>query len=63
MATLYDLAMKYLQQGLPSISGIFPSTIPPIGGTPPTQPPGTPPGTPPGQGQGIINKVMEDDDT
>ena len=35
MATLYDLAMRYLQQGLPSISGIFPATIPPIGGTPP----------------------------
>ena len=53
MATLYDLAMKYLQQGLPSISGIFPSTIPPIGGTPPTQPPGTPPD--PNPDQGIIN--------
>ena len=40
MATLYDLAMKYLRQGLPSIDPIFPSTIPPIGGTPtqPTQP-------------------------
>ena len=63
MATLYDLAMKYLQQGLPSISGIFPSTIPPIGGTPPTQPPGTPPGTPPGQGQGIINTGAADNFT
>ena len=40
MATLYDLAMKYLRQGLPSIDPIFPSTIPPIGSTPtqPTQP-------------------------
>jgi hypothetical protein len=49
MATLYDLAMKYLRQGLPSIDPIFPSTIPPIGGTPtqPTQP------TQPDQG--IIN--------
>jgi len=34
MATLYDLAMKYLNQGLPSISGIFQtptSTTPPVG--------------------------------
>jgi len=52
MATLYDLAMRYLQQGLPSISGIFPATIPPIGGTPP---PTTPDPTPPGQSQGIVN--------
>ena len=52
MATLYDLAMRYLQQGLPSISGIFPATIPPIGGTPP---PTTPDPTQPGQSQGIIN--------
>ena len=58
MATLYDLAMKYLNQGLPSISGIFPSTIPPIGGTPPTQPPGTPPD--PGENQGIINTESGD---
>jgi hypothetical protein len=52
MATLYDLAMRYLQQGLPSISGIFPATIPPIGGTPP---PTTPDPTQPGQSQGIVN--------
>ena len=54
MATLYDLAMKYLQQGLPSISGIFPATIPPIGGTPPpTTPDPTQPGFP--SQQGIVN--------
>ena len=54
MATLYDLAMRYLQQGLPSISGIFPATIPPIGGTPPpTTPDPTQPGFP--SQQGIVN--------
>jgi hypothetical protein len=53
MATLYDLAMRYLQQGLPSISGIFPATIPPIGGTPPTTPGPTQPGFP--SQQGIVN--------
>jgi hypothetical protein len=29
MATLYDLAMQYLRQGLPDISGIFPATTTP----------------------------------
>ena len=61
MATLYDLAMKYLQQGLPSISGIFPSTIPPIGGAPP---PGTNPPTQPGfPAEGIINTESGDNFT
>ena len=55
MATLYDLAMRYLQQGLPSISGIFPATIPPIGGTPPTTPDPTQPGFPSQPQQGIVN--------
>ena len=55
MATLYDLAMRYLQQGLPSISGIFPATIPPIGGTSPTTPDPTQPGFPSQPQQGIVN--------
>ena len=36
MATLYDLAMQYLRQGLPDISGIFPATTTP---PPITKPP------------------------
>ena len=36
MATLYDLAMQYLRQGLPDISGIFPATTTP---PPPTTDP------------------------
>ena len=40
MATLYDSAMKYLTQRLPSINPYITSNIPPIRGTPtqPTQP-------------------------
>ena len=49
MATLYDLAMQYLKQGLPDISGIYPATT-----TPPSIPGINPIRPSPDDPQGIV---------